>query len=82
MLFTAIDKMRCGAPRVIRQRLQAPQGVDANHRCISRRRSIRDRAQRLAAAIALQFLQLYGSTLKLNKSLRGRDRGWVGRGVG
>jgi hypothetical protein len=67
---------------VISQRLQAPQGVDANHRRVGSQRSTRDRAQRLAAVIALQFLQLYGSTLKLNKSFRGRDRGWVGRGVG
>ena len=52
----------------MRQRFEASHGLDANDRRIGRQRSVGDRAQRRAAVTALQFLELCGAALKLNKS--------------
>ena len=78
----AADKMRHGAPRVIRKRSQTSHSIDAKDCGIGGQCSVRDRAQGRAAVTRLHLLQLCGAALKLNKSLRGRDRGSVGRGVG
>ena len=82
MLFSATDKMRCGAPSVMRQRFEAPECVDANDCRVGSQRSVRDRAQRDAAVASLQFPQLRGTALELNESFLGRHRGCAGGDFG
>ena len=79
MLFNATDKMHCGAPGVMRYRLKAPQRVDANDCCVGSQRSVRDRAQRGVAVVALELPQLRGAALKLSESFLGRHHGCAGR---
>ena len=72
MLFVVTDKMNCGTPGVLRQRLQAAQCIDANDCRLGSQRSVGDRAEGCAAVSALQFLQLCGTALELNESVVGR----------
>ena len=82
MLFVVTDKMHCGTPGVLRQRLQGAQCIHANDRHIGSQRSVGDRAEGRAAVSALKFLQLRGTTLELNESLVGRWRLCAGPGRG
>jgi len=53
MLFVVTDKMHCGTPGVLRQRLQGAQCIHANDRHIGSQRSVGDRAEGCAAVRAL-----------------------------
>ena len=81
-LCAATDELRCGAPGVMRKRVETSHRVDANDRLACSQRSIRDRAQRRTAMGALQFVQCIRIVLQSNEGLRGRCHGSIECAVG
>ena len=70
-LCSATDEMRCGAPGVMRQRVEAPDGVDASYRLVRTHRSARDRAECRFAVRPLQLVQCVRTVLELDYGLLG-----------